>query len=465
MQLQERHDASVLTATVFHDLARWSVERPGDVDALYASPHAVQAVFRAIPPLARLYVSRLLFLPDGGGFAGEFRQCLKRRQRAHDRHDAAFKALKAFRVFVDNGADTGLRLNEAFGAALRLSVATAVEPVFGGPFEDGGPGDIAALDAHSGSCLERILNFLVESNGSDSPSQSIMRALMQTRILEQRREGLCISSVGFQFLLKDSFAQVWVLLRSVINHQHKGNELDALNFVFQLSFACVGKLYSSLNLSVPQQALLSDLAELGVVMVQDAHYFRPTPVGVGLLTSASRISTGPAAPTSGTAGSTLKSAGTIQVFVETNFRVYAYTTSNFQTNLMALFTHMRYRLPNMVVGHLTRDAVRRALMNGISGDQIIGYLNAHAHPRMKKGCIPSNVSDEIRLWEAEQERVQTTPGILLDEFESQASFDQVQSYADDVGARLWTNAASRKLIVAQASYEKVKSFIRNNNIQ
>lgn len=65
---------------------------------------------------------------------------------------------------------------------------------------------------------------------------------------------------------------------------------------------------------------------------------------------------------------------------------------------------MKSRFPNLVIGTITRDSVKKALANGITADQvgrpipsadgevelivfvaqIIKYLSAHAHPQMRK---------------------------------------------------------------------------------
>ncbi len=267
-------------------------------------------------------------------------------------------------------------------------------------------------------------------------------------------------------LLKDSFSQVWVLLRSIINNQHRGDEFPILNFIFKLSFTKAGALYSDPDLSPNHHSLLSSLHDLGVLHLEENFCFRPTSVGTQLLAAASRISTG---PTSLASISRMKSGssaiGDVQIVVETNFRVYAYTTSAFQMNLIGLFTHLRYRLPNLVVCHLTRDAVRRALISGINADQIIAYLNAHAHPRMKKGIIPSNVSDEIRLWEGEQERVQTKKGTYLSDFDSAEDFNRVLAYADELGGKLWADPIRKQLVVSEDAANLVRNFIRGQNIR
>jgi len=42
-----------------------------------------------------------------------------------------------------------------------------------------------------------------------------------------------------------------------------------------------------------------------------------------------------------------------------------------QTAVLNLFITMKYRFPNLVVGMLTRESVRKALGNGISADQVL----------------------------------------------------------------------------------------------
>lgn len=92
--------------------------------------------------------------------------------------------------------------------------------------------------------------------------------------------------------------------------------------------------------------------------------------------------------------------------VETNYRVYAYTstaclsylirntvpiltppfpTGNpLQIAVINLFVTLKTRFPNLVVGQLTRESVKSALNNGITADQIVSYFTAHAHPQMRK---------------------------------------------------------------------------------
>ena len=92
-----------------------------------------------------------------------------------------------------------------------------------------------------------------------------------------------------------------------------------------------------------------------------------------------------------------------------------------QTAVLNLFVCKKWRFPNLVVGAITRESVRKALVNGIMADQvrlgilfecplqwglelitrlrpegdinnhsahqIISYLTTYAHPQMRKNVI------------------------------------------------------------------------------
>jgi hypothetical protein len=86
--------------------------------------------------------------------------------------------------------------------------------------------------------------------------------------------------------------------------------------------------------------------------------------------------------------------------VETNYRVYAYTSSPLRIGLLGLFVHMLYRMANLAVGVITRESVRKvldviscsrttvilflwcliskqALLNGVTAEQVLSiYLSS-----------------------------------------------------------------------------------------
>lgn len=130
--------------------------------------------------------------------------------------------------------------------------------------------------------------------------------------------------------------------------------------------------------------------------------------------------------------------------VETNFRVYAYTDSPLKLSLLSLFVKIVYRLPGLVMGLITRDSAREAVRHGISANQIIAFLRQHMHPRARMAAaqtrspiVPENVSDQLQLWEAERNRVQSVRGLLFFDFETQGLFTESLKYARDSEILLW----------------------------
>jgi transcription initiation factor TFIIH subunit 4 len=84
------------------------------------------------------------------------------------------------------------------------------------------------------------------------------------------------------------------------------------------------------------------------------------------------------------------------------------TDNPLQTAVLNLFVALKYRFPNLVVGSITRDSVKKALNSGISAgqvrflsnnkfvvlitvQQIINYLTTHAHPQMRKNVSRRHV--------------------------------------------------------------------------
>lgn len=97
------------------------------------------------------------------------------------------------------------------------------------------------------------------------------------------------------------------------------------------------------------------------------------------------------------------------LILETNYRVYAYTSNELEIAILNLFVNITIRYPNLIVGHLDRRHVKAAMDKGISAYQIISYLTTHAHPQMYNHPPPllhPSVTDQLHLWDRERNRVQ-----------------------------------------------------------
>ncbi|KAJ2918502.1 hypothetical protein MD484_g1939, partial [Candolleomyces efflorescens] len=206
--------------------------------------------------------------------------------------------------------------------------------------------------------------------------------------------------------------------------------------------------------------MLEDLRDYGLIWQrkQTSRRFSPTRLSTTLTSSS------PSLPT--TIGA---SSGPQEGFIilETNYRVYAYTDNPLQTAVLDLFASLKYRFPNLVVGSITRESVKKALLNGISADQIISYLITHAHPNMRKNnpLLPVTVQDQIRLWELEKNRLKSQDGNLYTEFASQADYELVLNYAKELDVVLWESAAKRCFFGSQEGHANIKGFIQRRAIQ
>ena len=160
--------------------------------------------------------------------------------------------------------------------------------------------------------------------------------------------------------------------------------------------------------------------------------------------------------------------------METNYRIYAYTSSPLQISLIALFSTLKYRFPNLITGKVTRQSIRRAVEMGITADQIISYLSTHAHPQMRKhnisktanpqagvppSVLPPTVVDQIRLWQLERDRVKATPGFLFKDFVSLAEYEAPCRYAEEIGVLTWKSDRKRMFFVTR--HEQVAAFLRS----
>jgi len=268
---------------------------------------------------------------------------------------------------------------------------------------------------------------------------------------------LQITSSGFQFLLHSPHAQLWELLLQYL-HLAEVRQMDlveVLSFLLMLSTMDLGREYSTENLSTTQMAMLGDLRDYGLIWQREASspLFCPTRLATTLASSA------PPLPSASSTGSGSQTQGFI--VLETNYRIYAYTDNPLQIAVLNLFVTLKSRFPNLVIGAITRESVKKALANGITADQIISYLTTHAHPQMRKNkpLLPVTVQDQIRLWELEKNRVKSEEGYLYTAFASQADYEYVLNYAKQLDIVLWESPSRRCFFGTLDGHANIRGFI------
>ncbi|KAJ3084037.1 RNA polymerase II transcription factor B 52 kDa subunit [Rhizoclosmatium hyalinum] len=340
----------------------------------------------------------------------------------------ALLSLRNFNIAWDENGS--LIINQVFQTNLKNAlVGGGNTSSFGLPTDSKDKKDITLeyLDTYAKESWETVLHFLVGTPSEKRPTAIKVVTLMEGSGLmakpahSHRPEDLRITNKGFQFLLQDVNEQVWGFLLQYLemSEQLGMDPVDVLNFFFQLGSLEFGQDYSVDVLTDTQKQMLEDLKHFGLVYQRrkKSSRFYPTRLATSLTSGVA------ASGDTGDAG---------YIIVETNFKVYAYTTSPLQIAVLSLFLTLKARFANMVIGILTRDSVREAYNNGISSDQIKQFLTNHAHPEMKKE-LPPTVVDQIKLWESERKRAVAAPAVLYQDFPRSLEYLEAVGFARELG--------------------------------
>jgi transcription initiation factor TFIIH subunit 4 len=411
---------------------------------------------------------------------------------ARSEREQALSILDRLHVLTSKREDdrsVSYSLSQGFQRSLRQAIeGSGTHRTFGVPASDAERGGeklgIAFLDDHAREQWEGILFFMVSGAAGFTPGSVKMdvgpgtKKLLHAGDLVRTVHGTPrITKEGFSFVLQETNAQVWNLLIiylkmvndvSTADTGYAGStnalqlgmsETEVLSFLFMLGSLELGQDYSTSTLSATQLQMLDDLSAMGVVYrsSKESRTFYPTRLATTLTSDSGGLLSSDIV-TSEKTESKAQNKGFI--IVETNYRLYAYTNSLIQIAILSLFTKLQHRFPNLISGKLTKESVHRAVQSGITSAQIISYLTTYAHPQMQKNNppLPPTVTDQIRLWEYEGERVEVTNGYLMREFGSEGEYRDVLEYAEALGVLVWRNDANRCFFVSHV--EQISGYLR-----
>eukprot|EP00980_Cylindrotheca_fusiformis_P018200 scaffold5889_cov115-Cylindrotheca_fusiformis.AAC.7 len=357
------------------------------------------------------------------------------------------------------------------------------------------------LERYTQSQWDAVLHYLVGTPNLDvQPNPAISHFLLETKLMQPDPEytgdpedaPLVITRKGYDFMLQDNTQQVWhFVVQYLQSTERLGNEKavifkrEALMVLICLSFARFGECYPTSVISKDGRRIVKDLALFGLLYVRKIgkkSIFYPTRIAMqlvgGMEGSASASSKG--GKRSGGSGgmwslsskaldSALshpypKDSSHLAIIVQTNFQLCAYTTSELHVSMLGLFCEVQTirRLPNVVFMSITRDSIKAAFALGIQAQQILRFLEKHAHPKLRTGTaspIPSNVVDQIFLWDRERHRV-VWDEVFMHQCLLDGEFQAVRQYTTDLQAHSWSNEGRNQLFIKYAFAEQVQSFVR-----
>lgn len=508
------------TSVLKNSVTQYLEEIPQQVQTrLYESPATCLAIYRLLPQLAKFFVMSMVF-NDKEVSLRDLDRWVKSNGKMQ--FQDAIKSMKSLHLIIpskSNGGPLMINLNPTFRESFKNALTGGqVDNSFGivaDDDDDNGVVSLQLLDEYSANKWETILHFMVGTPMSSIPSASVLNLLKHTRLMEEvdHTSEFKITNEGFQFLLQELNSQIWTLLLQYLKMSEtlKMDSVDVLNFIFMLGALEVGKGYSIDGLSETQKIMLKDMRDYGLVFQKytNSNLFYPTNLAL-MLTSdtksivrtasgalesvlqnkredSSKQANGEINKDLITNGDELDQVGYNpqdipdgSLIIETNFKLYSYSNSPLQIAILSLFVHLKSRFANMVTGQITRESIRRALINGITADQIIAYLETHAHPQMRRlaeerlekkleldpnskdplQVLPPTVVDQIKLWQLELDRVITYEGSLYSDFETIAEYTTLSKYAQDIGVLLWKDDKKKKFFVSKEGNSQVLDYAK-----
>lgn len=420
---------------------------------LYQQPSTALAVFRRmLPHLAKTIVMGMLYMPTPFSVK-DLETWVKPDGESTKARDNAVSILARLRIMSEQPGKDGKPsyvLAPAFAKALRLALTGGGNHrSFGVPSTEPEKASVTVeyLDALARRQWEAILYYVVgTANASLSSDVKISagtkRLLHNGMFVTTKNKSTFITKQGFEFLLQETNAQIWTLLIVYleVSAELQMDSVDVLSFLFTLGSLELGVSYSTSNLTPTQLQMLEDLSDFGLVYrpsPSSSHYY-PTRLATTLTSDSPALPNNSMTSVSGPTEGTNPATGSDEkgfIIVETNYRLYAYTSSPLLISIISLFADLKTRYPNLITAKLGKRSVQQAIAAGITSEQIISYLTTHAHPVLRHATpiLPPTVVDQIRLWQIEGERMDIHTGFLIKDVGSPEDYERAVRYADALG--------------------------------
>ena len=478
-------------------------------DKLYQSSWACKAIFQSLSSLSKIYVMRLLFI-EKSIETYELLDWIKVNN--NDLHQKSLDELLLLRIFIEtissssnsnnNNDDddviyigdniinkhkalSSITMNKIFQDNFKITICSPIEPwsnISLKPDKFNITSDILdnfSLDKWN-EVLKTLVNLTPSTNNNtnkivkvfdgSNKDTAIFNFLEKANLINCGKDGInsrkiIVTSEGKSFLLKDYQSQVWTFVSQVI----KGwsNQEDALTLLFMLSYCEFGKSYAFDALTKSQRQLIYELYTFGIIYTRDitvSSRFYPTRIAINMIFQRDKSSS---SNTSFNHPSKMLNAhkSDMKIIVQTNNQVVAYVSNELHIAMLKMFIDIQIRMPNMILGRITRSRIKEAYEMGIDSKQIMEFLSVHAHPIVanKDPIIPSNISDQLLIWEAERERVRDEEAIVIDfgamGIITNDIFNNIYAYGRRLDTILWIDPNNLLIAVKPTGYADIESYI------
>lgn len=151
-------------------------------------------------------------------------------------------------------------------------------------------------------------------------------------------------------------------------------------------------------------------------------------------------------------------------YVETNFRVYIYKEKNNYLNglvfaLIKIIVNILFDFKEFLVADITRKNIRGAFKKGLTANQIIKFLSSHS-----KNALPSNIEQQIIIWEEEKNAIIADKCIYFWGFDSKEDYKLfIKCATERKMFILWKNDIDMKCCVHRRYEAECHLILRDYN--
>lgn len=239
-----------------------------------------------------------------------------------------------------------------------------------------------------------------------------------------------ITNQGFEFLLKSKKEQLWFLIINIIKY------LKDENLVFLMMELILGNNYDFYHTEINEFILF--LNSIGVINI-----FKKKDKNVIFVNIFDLFS--------------MEEGNLTQKYLvlETNFKIYAYTTSSFEISILSLFCKTVYSFPNMIKAYLSEESVISAFRMGITPSQIIKYLTDYSI------SVPPNMRNQIIIWGNKLNRIKNSNGYMYHDFLHLSDYKKVLGFIEDLDGLIFKDDEKRILIAREEFHDDIRVFIKS----
>lgn len=470
------------------------------------SQYACKAIFQSLSTISKCFVMKLLFINQ--------RILLKdilewSSKDSIQMHSNAVEELVSLRILMTdendvddfkislNDLDIEYQINPYFQSSLQQSLLYPMEPwsliLHKNDLSIKKP-TREELDNYSTNKWNEILSYIVNLIPLSSfPTNILYIFVKRTNIMTEGitsngKKGMIITAKGYEFMLKDYLGQVWDFVLETIKYSKSQEE--SLSLLFMLSYCTFGRGYPLDALTKIQRQLIFEFSQVGIIYLESyqATHFYPTRIALNMIFgNIDMLQNNSSIPVPDSTISFNMNNNSnysnnlptineeeeennlqaLKIIIETNNQVIAYLTNDIHFAMLQLFIDIQIRMPNMIIGKITKEKARQAFKIGITVIQIIDFLTLHAHPkvRYRNPIIPENVTDQLTIWEAENHLIQTQEAIIVDLYEIFDDFprSEYQILVDNLqhsnNVLLWRNDEKMLLGVTIDGFSMIQSYI------